>query len=72
MALNLTNGANIGVRLGGTRVGISLPGAGSPVQTKAGLWTGEGPPPDTIPGAAVGDEYLDTITGDLYRLEPGD
>lgn len=37
---------------------------------RAGLWTGEGPP-GTIVGAAVGDDYLDTLTGNLYRLDPG-
>lgn len=37
---------------------------------QAGLWTGEGPP-GTIVGATVGDEYLDTLTGNLYRLDPG-
>lgn len=51
----------------------NFPSSGRPVvELKAGLWTGEGPPVETIPGAAVGDEYLDTITGDIYRLEPGD
>lgn len=38
---------------------------------KAGLWTGEGPPPENIAGAEVGDEYLDLTTGDLYELFPG-
>jgi hypothetical protein len=33
----------------------------------AGLWTGEGPP-STVVGAVAGDEYLDVLTGDLYRL----
>jgi hypothetical protein len=36
----------------------------------AGLWTGHGVPV-TVIGAAVGDEYLDVDTGDLYRLNPG-
>lgn len=40
------------------------------VSGPATLWTGEGPP-NTIMGAAVGDEYLDTLTGLLYRLDPG-
>lgn len=36
----------------------------------AGLWTGEGPPPpDGIAGAQPGDEYLDTVTGDVYVLD---
>ncbi len=37
---------------------------------RAGLWTGQGPP-GTIIGAAVGDEYLNDLNGDLFRLEPG-
>ena len=38
--------------------------------TNAGqLFTGEGPPPDSIEGAVLGDTYLDVLTGDLYTLE---
>ncbi len=33
------------------------------------LFTGEGPPPDLIEGAVLGDTYLDVLTGDLYVLE---
>lgn len=33
------------------------------------LFTGEGPPPDVIEGAVLGDTYLDILTGDLYVLE---
>jgi len=33
------------------------------------LFTGEGPPPDVIEGAVLGDTYLDILTGDLYTLE---
>lgn len=40
--------------------------SGTPGQPR---WTGEGPPPATIIGASPGDTYLDTLTGDLYRLE---
>lgn len=32
-------------------------------------WQGEGPPPETIPGAQVGDLYRDTLTDDLYELK---
>lgn len=32
---------------------------------------GEGPPPDLIVGAKVGDIYIDTTTGFMYELEPG-
>lgn len=31
-------------------------------------WYGEGPP-DVVIGAAVNDEYLDVLTGDLYTLQ---
>lgn len=30
---------------------------------------GEGPPVDPILGASPGDEYVDTLTGDLYVLQ---
>jgi hypothetical protein len=33
------------------------------------LFTGEGPPPNFIEGAVLGDTYLDILTGDLYSLE---
>lgn len=36
----------------------------------AGLWTGEGPP-GLIIGMQVGDEYIDTLTGTIYRLNEG-
>jgi hypothetical protein len=63
------------------KVGRHLPLAsdvvfGSPIRFgttlfgRASLWTGDGPP-TTIIGSQVGDEYLDIITGDLYRLDPG-
>jgi hypothetical protein len=38
-------------------------------QPQAGLFTGTGPPPDDIPGAKPGDEYIDMSTGKIYRLE---
>jgi|GEM_PF-6653779 len=34
-------------------------------------WQGEGPPPDLIIGAQVGDFYWDTITGDVFELNEG-
>lgn len=39
----------------------------------AALWSGEGPPgPDNpVIGASVGDEYLDELTGIVYRLDEG-
>lgn len=33
-----------------------------------GLWTGTGPPPATDFGAKVGDEYVDLVSGVVYRL----
>lgn len=33
-----------------------------------GLWTGTGPPPATDFGAEPGDEYIDLISGVVYRL----
>jgi hypothetical protein len=33
------------------------------------VWhTGNGPPPDPIPGARSGDLYLDLLTGDIYLV----
>jgi len=32
-------------------------------------FSGEGPPPAVIPGAALGDMWINTLTGDLYRLQ---
>lgn len=32
------------------------------------VWTGVGPPPPVIPGAAPGDMYLNSTNGDLYIL----
>ena len=34
-------------------------------------WQGEGPPPDLIVGAKVGDWYWDTISGNVYELTEG-
>jgi hypothetical protein len=31
-------------------------------------FVGEGPPPDSIPGALPGDLYLDSISGNIYQL----
>lgn len=36
--------------------------------TNVDWFNGEGPPPGVIQGATVGDLYLDTLTGNLYRL----
>jgi hypothetical protein len=40
-------------------------GSGTPGQPR---FTGQGPPPVYIPGAVLGDLYLNTLTGDLYKL----
>lgn len=32
-------------------------------------FSGDGPPPAVIPGAALGDIYVDRLTGDLYQLD---
>lgn len=34
----------------------------------AALWTGEGPP-HVVVGSTIGDEYLDVLSGTLYRLD---
>jgi hypothetical protein len=44
--------------------------AGEPGPASSGpvMWTGQGEPPDHIPGAKAGDTWLDTTTGNLYTL----
>lgn len=32
------------------------------------LFTGQGAPPDYLPGATPGDTYVDTLTGTIYTL----
>lgn len=46
------------------------PGPAGPAQETPVLWIGQGSPPDFIPGAKAGDTWLDTTTGDTYKLEP--
>lgn len=37
------------------------------------VWWGEGPPPPQNPaGFAVGDTYVDKLSGTVYRLDPGE
>lgn len=37
------------------------------------VWFGEGPPWLNLPlGFAVGDSYVDNLTGTVYRLDPGE
>lgn len=42
------------------------PGASS---TGPALFTGPGSPPDYVEGARPGDAWLDTLTGNTYRLD---
>lgn len=37
------------------------------------VWSGEGPPTDVVlPGFVVGETYIDTLSGNIYRLDPGE
>ena len=60
---------------------IGVPGPIAPAKpitftpTNSGLrvWSGEGPPPPPgLVGIAVGETYIDTLTGTIYRLDPGE
>lgn len=44
------------------------PGPPGPASDGPAMWTGQGTPPDYIPGAKPGDTWLDTTTGDIYEL----
>jgi hypothetical protein len=44
-------------------------GGGTPTNPFVDWFTGEGPPPAVIVGAARGDMYIDTLTGKLYQLD---
>jgi hypothetical protein len=47
-----------------------VPDAPPPVTEAAGMWTGDGPPSlAALPDAKPGDEYIDMLTGVVYRLE---
>lgn len=41
---------------------------GSLLSSGGSIHVGDGPPPDFIYGARISDVYIDTETGDLYRL----
>ena len=63
---SLTNKTYVNVN--GTYVPVALTGeTGTPGDPGQPKFTGEGPP-GGIPDAGVGDLYLDTTTGSLYRL----
>lgn len=44
------------------------PDAPIPQYDEPAMWTGDGPPPDPLPGAEPGDEYVDMLTGVVYQL----
>lgn len=44
-------------------------GEPGPASSGPALFTGPGSPPDYIEGARPGDGWLDTLTGDTYRLD---
>ena len=46
-------------------------GEPGPASSGPVMWTGQGTPPDVIPGSEPGDTWLDTTTGDVYELEEG-
>jgi hypothetical protein len=47
---------------------LKTTGGGTSEDPFVDWFTGEGPPPMTIVGAARGDMYIDTLTGQLYQL----
>lgn len=44
-------------------------GPPGPASSGPALFTGPGSPPDFVPGARPGDGWLDTLTGNTYRLD---
>lgn len=48
---------------------VRVPDGTPPIDGTGELFTGEGPPPQFIEGAVLGDSYLDLLTGNLYTLE---
>lgn len=53
-----------------TKSPVIINGSSGGSANASALWTGEGPP-HLVMGARIGDEYLDTLTGTLYRLDEG-
>jgi hypothetical protein len=47
-----------------------VPPDGPPTSPQPGLWTGNGPPTSVDFGANEGDEYIDLLSGTVYRLNP--
>lgn len=50
------------------KLGQRPAGGGGPGGDPQEWFSGDGPPPLAIPGAIVGDIYIDRLTGDLYQL----
>lgn len=55
----------------GPRGPVGPKGDPGPASSGPVMWTGQGTPPDVIPGSKPGDTWLDTTTGDVYELEEG-
>lgn len=50
------------------RDALSVPST-TDMQARPAFFSGTGPPPSSIPGAAVGDWYLDETSMELYKIE---
>lgn len=50
------------------RISVGLPTGPTGPSLPAGLWVGDGPP-GVIPDSKAGQNYLDSLTGDVYKLE---
>ena len=64
--VRLKEGNHFKVISGGTRGPQGIPGSSSVVG--GNRYYGEGPP-GVVLGASPGDEYVNSLNGDLYRLE---
>ncbi|TVS29789.1 hypothetical protein [Corynebacterium sanguinis] len=51
-----------------TGLDTALEGKASKSQIVGRLFSGTGPPPASIPGAVVGDWYIDNLTKNLYKI----
>lgn len=54
-----------------SQVAAAIAEALSGLSSGGAVHLGEGPPPDLIVGAVVGDVYIDTVTGTIYALQTG-
>jgi hypothetical protein len=66
LVLTFTDGTEVNV--GNVRGPAGLPGDGSEGGLGSQWFVGEGPPPDYIEGARPGDYWLNTLTGEFWRL----